>query len=325
MYASKEELARAREMDLLTYLQQFEPNNLVYKGGGTYSTLTHDSLKISNGVWHWWSRGIGGRSALDYLIADGKSLPEAVAILNGVAPTGRGEKSGGASRPQKKRQPKPFALPPAHGDNRRVFAYLTRRGISPEIINHCIKHGLLFEDAEHHNAVFVGIDTGGIPRYATLRSTLSGSTFLRDVEGGDKRYCFSLRAQGDSNAVFVFEGAIDALSYATLDRLAGRDWRQRNYLSLGGVSRQPRNKPPVLPLALEQYLKEHPATDNVVLCLDADGTGRAAAAVIRSLLPGRILWDRPPRQGKDYNDYLQQKLNISSRVTMRGNKEPPDR
>ncbi len=26
------------------------------------------SLKISNGKWIWWSRGIGGRSALDYLI-----------------------------------------------------------------------------------------------------------------------------------------------------------------------------------------------------------------------------------------------------------------
>ena len=33
-----------------------------------YCTAEHDSLKISNGKWYWWSRGFGGYSALDYLI-----------------------------------------------------------------------------------------------------------------------------------------------------------------------------------------------------------------------------------------------------------------
>ena len=37
-------------------------------GGSTYCTREHDSLKISNGKWCWFSRGIGGYSALDYLI-----------------------------------------------------------------------------------------------------------------------------------------------------------------------------------------------------------------------------------------------------------------
>lgn len=34
----------------------------------TYTTRRHDSLKISNGKWMWWSQSIGGRSTLDYLI-----------------------------------------------------------------------------------------------------------------------------------------------------------------------------------------------------------------------------------------------------------------
>ena len=55
-------------MDLLTYLKNYEPYELVHFSGNTYTTRTHDSLKISNGKWMWWSRGIGGRSALDYLI-----------------------------------------------------------------------------------------------------------------------------------------------------------------------------------------------------------------------------------------------------------------
>lgn len=66
-YLSKEQIAAAREMDLLTYLRRFEPEELVHIGGDTYATRTHDSLKISNGKWCWWSRNIGGTTALDYL------------------------------------------------------------------------------------------------------------------------------------------------------------------------------------------------------------------------------------------------------------------
>ena len=55
-------------MDLLTYLKNYEPSELVHFGGSTYCTRTHDSLKISNGKWCWFSRGIGGKTALDYLI-----------------------------------------------------------------------------------------------------------------------------------------------------------------------------------------------------------------------------------------------------------------
>lgn len=55
-------------MDLLTYLQNYEPQELIHVSGGTYCTREHDSLKISNGKWNWFSRGIGGKTALDYLI-----------------------------------------------------------------------------------------------------------------------------------------------------------------------------------------------------------------------------------------------------------------
>ncbi len=57
-----------KRMDLLTYLKNYEPYELVHFSGNTYTTRTHDSLKISNGKWMWWSQRTGGRSALDYLI-----------------------------------------------------------------------------------------------------------------------------------------------------------------------------------------------------------------------------------------------------------------
>ena len=75
-----------KRMDLLTYLKNYEPYELVHFSGNTYTTRTHDSLKISNGKWMWWSRGIGGRSAMDYLIKVKEySFLEAVELLAGQA------------------------------------------------------------------------------------------------------------------------------------------------------------------------------------------------------------------------------------------------
>ena len=67
-YVDAQAVAQAREMDLLTYLQNYEPQELVKISGDNYCTRSHDSLKISNGKWYWWSRGFGGYSALDYLV-----------------------------------------------------------------------------------------------------------------------------------------------------------------------------------------------------------------------------------------------------------------
>lgn len=63
-------LEQARQIDLFSYLRAYEPSNLVKVKGTTnvYCTAEHDSLKISNGKWYWWSRGFGGYSALDYLM-----------------------------------------------------------------------------------------------------------------------------------------------------------------------------------------------------------------------------------------------------------------
>ena len=81
---SQEEIEKARKMDLYTYLRLYEPEELVRANSREFCTRTHDSLKISNGMWMWWSRQIGGRSALDYLVkVRGKPFAEAVQIING--------------------------------------------------------------------------------------------------------------------------------------------------------------------------------------------------------------------------------------------------
>ena len=45
-YIPKDQIAATREMDLLTYLRRFEPQELVHIGGDTYATRTHDSENL---------------------------------------------------------------------------------------------------------------------------------------------------------------------------------------------------------------------------------------------------------------------------------------
>ena len=85
-FYDSEAIERARQVDLLTYLQTCEPQELVHVSGNVYCTKTHDSLRISNGKWCWFSRGIGGYSALDYLIkVNGYSFLEAMETISGRA------------------------------------------------------------------------------------------------------------------------------------------------------------------------------------------------------------------------------------------------
>ena len=180
-YIAPEVITEARRMDLLTYLRAYEPNELVRFSGNTYTTRTHDSLKISNGKWMWWSRGIGGNSALDYLVkVKGLSFLEAVETIMGckvALPTDY-------CAPQQE-TPKELKLPPKSASTEIVTEYLFSRGIDYEIITYCIQKGLIFESLPYHNAVFVGKDEKGTPRYAAYRAT-NKSRLMGNASGSDK-------------------------------------------------------------------------------------------------------------------------------------------
>lgn len=315
-YVTREQIDQAKQMDLLSYLQKYEPDELVRINLNTYSTRTHDSLKISNGKWCWWSQGVGGRSALDYLIkVRGMEFVEAVQHLCGC--------SGYTPSPPVytvKPRPKPlFMLPKQYVNNDRVLRYLADRGMDSNILAYCVDTRRLYED-ERHNCVFVGFDDSGKARYAMLRSSSPTSMYLREVDGSDKRYAFALPFRHDADTVYLFESAIDLLSFATLRK---DTWQQFNYLSLSGVyqPRQTRSDTP-LPVALAQHLHDRPHVRRVVLCLDNDEAGILAATTICSLLPERYTAELLlPDKGKDYNRQLQIEKGISSAVRMRGEPE----
>ena len=264
---------------MLTYLRQCDPQELVHVSGNVYCTKTHDSLRISNGKWCWFSRGIGGASALDYLIkVNGYSFLEAMGKLNGQAAAMPPISMPTAEKPQAKT----LLLPERSPTSDRVIAYLTGRGIDRKILDYCIQTGRLYESLPHHNAVFLGFDTQGKARFGCQRGT-GKARFHGDLNSSDKRFGFSLT--GDSQSLHLFEAPIDALSYATLCKMNGVHWRHQNLLSLAGVYRPSRKGPPRLPLALEQFLKEHPGVNRVCLHLDNDLPGKQAAqAILLSLI-----------------------------------------
>ena len=303
-------LERARQIDLLSYLRAYEPSNLVKVKGtsNVYCTAEHDSLKISNGKWYWWSRGFGGYSALDYLMKVKEcGFVEAVEILTGQA---LADWKPPPPAP-KKDEPKVLLLPPKNRNCDRVIQYLFGRGIDYQLIQECIAEGIIFESANYHNAVFVGKDKNGTPKYGALRSTV-GSSFKGDALGSDKRYSFRLLAREPCASVHLFEAAIDLLSYATYLKCEGKDYKAENLLSLSGVY-QPKKeiKDSKIPIALTTFLDAHPEITTIYLHLDKDRTGRLCTETLQELLKQDYeIVDDPPPVGKDFNDFLLSYLGI---------------
>ena len=303
-------LERARQIDLLSYLRAYEPSNLVKVKGTTnvYCTAEHDSLKISNGKWYWWSRGFGGYSALDYLMKVREyGFVEAVEILTGQA---LADWKPPPPAP-KKDEPKVLLLPPKNKDCDRVTEYLFGRGIDYSLIQECVADGTIYESADYHNAVFVGKDKDGTPRYAACRGTMG--SFRLDASGSDKRYSFRILAREPTATVHLFEAAIDLLSYATYLKCEGKDYKSENLLSLSGVY-QPKKeiKDSKIPIALTTFLKDNPHIKTIVLHLDNDKVGRLCTAALTELLRNDYeIVDAPPPVGKDVNDFLMSYLGIA--------------
>lgn len=297
-------IEQARQIDLLTYLQQADPSNLKRIKEDVYCTVDHDSLKLSNGKWYWWSRGFGGYSALDYLIKVKEySFVEAVEALTGPAVKWNPPSP---ARPQTEQNPapKPLLLPPKNRDCDQVTKYLFGRGIDYALIQDCIADGILYESADHHNVVFVGKDKTGVPKYAACRSTKG--CFKGDAAGSDKQYSFRLLSKTPCSSVHLFEAAIDLLSYATYLKCEKKDYQSINLLSLSGVY-QPKKtlSESKIPVALVNYLKDYPQTKTIYLHLDNDKVGRLCTAALKEKLQKDYkIVDAPPPTGKDVNDFL---------------------
>lgn len=302
-------------MDLLTYLRCHDPSNLRKTAPNEYRTVNHGSLVINpDGVWHWFAGGIGGRSALDYLtkVENVPFLEAATQILSlsgqPVHPLPELEES---TKQRSNSRSEEFKLPTKCYTTARVEAYLTGRGIDADLVRQCVQDGSIYESYPHHNVVFVGRDSAGEARFASLRGTLPDSHFRMDVPGSSKAHNFLYVPPGCPPAprwIAVFESPIDALSFITLNRRQSCcpiRWDSLPCLSASGTAG----------MSLLAYLREHPQTDTVFLGFDADEAGRKGAQRIANAirshpeLSGQVRQIKSmhpnPAYGKDYNEVLQ--------------------
>ena len=297
MQYTEEQIARANQTDLVSFLNA--RGEQLVKSGREYRWKKHDSVTVSGNRWYRHSQNKGGYPVDFVMEFYHATFPEAVKMLIDEEGEGR-QKSCLAPSPD-------FRLPEKSETNETVIKYLTEiRRLEKDLVEEWIAGGNIYEEKKHHNVVFVGRDADGIPRYAHCRGTC-GIKYRGDVAGSDKSYGFCHR--GEDNQLFVFEAAIDLLSFI---QLFPKDWKKRSYLSLGGVSS----------VALMTFLSERPQITSVFLCLDNDHAGNEACEKLAGEIPDgyRVIRLKPAR--KDWNEILcdenaDRKKVIQETVTMK--------
>ena len=278
MTYTQAQIDKANAVDLEKFLRA--QGEMLVRSGKEYRWKAHDSLTVCGNKWFRHSQSKGGLPVDFVMEFYGKSFPEAVQMLTGEP---------GEAQPEADPAPSPaFRLPLRNVTNANILNYLTQeRKLSPSLVNFFIAAGDIYEDAAHHNVVFVGRDADGHPRYASSRGIQE--KFRQDAAGAEKAFGFAHR--GTDKQLLVFEAPIDLLSFI---ELFPKNWQQHNYLSLGGVSGK----------ALQQFLSERPDVERVFLCLDSDKAGEDACKRLTALLPDTVSVTRIQPCMKDWNDVL---------------------
>ena len=287
MTYTQTQIDKANAVDLEKFLRA--QGETLVRSGKEYRWKAHDSLTVCGNKWFRHSQSKGGLPVDFVMEFYGKSFPEAVQMLTGEL---------GEVQPETDPAPSPaFHLPLRNVTNANILNYLTQeRKLSPSLVNFFIAAGDIYEDAAHHNVVFVGRDADGHPRYASSRGIRE--KFRQDVAGAEKAFGFAHR--GTDKQLLVFEAPIALLSFI---ELFPKNWQQHNYLSLGGVSGK----------ALRQFLSERPDVERVFLCLDADKAGEDACKRLAGLLPDTVSVTRIQPCMKDWNEVLVHRAEIPNR------------
>ena len=287
MTYTQAQIDRANAANLEVFLRA--QGETLVRSGKEYRWKAHDSLTVCGNKWFRHSQSKGGFPVDFVMEFYGKSFPEAVQMLTGEP---------GEAQPEADPAHSPaFRLPLRNITNANILNYLTQeRKLSPSLVSFFIAAGDIYEDAVHHNVVFVGRDADGHPRYASNRGI--NEKFRQDAAGAEKAFGFAHR--GTDKQLLVFEAPIDLLSFI---ELFPKNWQQHNYLSLGGVSGK----------ALRQFLSERPDVERVFLCLDADKAGEDACKRLAGLLPDTVSVTRIQPCMKDWNDVLVHRAEIPNR------------
>lgn len=301
-YYTKEQIDKANKVDLEEYLrfrgehlkQTGSESRLIYRD----STGEHDSISVRGNRWYDHKNQNGGYTVKFLQEFYGLTFKEAMQeLLNGEIPEHRKDETTNLLLKKPKAK---FQLPEKADNMKRLFAYLTKtRFLSADVVKFFVEQKLLYQEKTHNNIVFVGIDKNATPRYASEKSAAGGG-FKMTVTGSDAQYGFCWRGGGQH--LFVFEAAVDLLSYITL---YPEEWQKENYIALDGVSPKP----------LLKFVEDHKETImDVHICTDYDPAGiEAAEKLMDLLLAAGYSMEQLHRKYplyKDWNEQLKTENNV---------------
>lgn len=295
IHFTEEQKLRASSVDLAEFL--LRQGEKLLSSGHEKRLASDHSITVRGNEWYDHAAKEGGGPISFVQNFYNLSYPEAVTRLLG------GEQGQVCEFVQKQKEEpkKEFVPPPANHEMRRLYAYLLKkRHIDREVLNTFVRAGLVYEDANYHNAVFIGKDEHGVVRHAHKRSTNDmGKTFRINVEGSDPRYSFHWN--GTSDRLYVFEAPIDLLSFLTL---YPKNWQRHSFAALCGVGEQ----------AMLWMLEQNPNIQNVALCLDHDEAGIEAGGKLAELLKERGYFDVSVLQPtcKDWNEDVKARCGLEA-------------
>ena len=288
---TQEQIDKANQTNLEEFLQQKgehlrktgSESVLIYKD----STGEHDSISVRRNRWYDHKNMRGGYPLKFMQEFYGMNFRTAMKeLLHGEEPELGRKKNAEQEKPNVSEKTKvkgntakcedgtkktEFKLPEKDSNMKRLFAYLLQtRFLSKDVVKSFVAQKTLYQEKEHGNVVFVGTDKDGEAKSACKKSTAEQAKgFRMTVAGSDCRYGFCWR--GESSKLYVFEAAIDLMSFITL---RNDKWKADSFLALDGLSPKP----------LLQFLEEQKKIHEIFLCLDYDAAGIEACDKLKDIL-----------------------------------------
>lgn len=275
---TRDQIHTARTADLCGYLEVCHPA-LFKRTGHSLYMKEKDSVYIKDGFPGYMDFASGRHgNSIDFLMEYlHYGFVDAVLALSDAD-------TGSCAAPQIRRRTESghFALPAyASKPFTALYKYLQGRGLPPWIISRMVEEGILYQERDHGNAVFITLQKD----YCEIRGTYGGSAnhFHSCQKIAADRFWYVTSSDSPPKVAFICEAAIDAVSLLLLRRKAG-DTDPSVFISIGGVCNQK---------AIDRIKRRMPA----VIAVDNDAAGeqcRCRNSDIFSLIPS----------GKDWNEDL---------------------
>lgn len=247
-WVSKTDIKTARRVCLYDFLLYRHPGDVEQEGDSLRLRCNHSvSIKIGYAGFIDFASGDTGNAIECLTNYFDYEFPDAVAALcefaSGHEPTDTHQANKASTNVTKHPlSPQSVFIPPepVQGPYRQLYAYLTQqRGIPPALVQVLINNGILYQEKEYNNLVFINPSR----TFAELRGSNSTKSFHRvmftDV---DTFWWFKMHGDSEAKIGYVCEGAIDAISLFCLHLAGQADPPGQNalYCGIGGVANQQR-------------------------------------------------------------------------------------